>query len=373
MDYSWNRDCKEFLGNYACEVLKTEGYKDCSECKFYDPKGKKILIIKLGAKGDVIRTLSILPEIKKKYPDSHVTWLIDSGSVEILEGNPNIDKILSYNFESYLRLKQEKFDVLFCLEITSPATLLSNEINADEKYGYYFDKDGHPSPFNESAHYYLERVFSDHTNKTNRKTYQEMMFDICNLSYEKHKPKIYLSEKENKYAEEFKKQNKINEYDKLIGIHIGTAGRWVSKAWHVDETIKLISKLLINYKVLLFAGPDDIKQQEFIRRHFVADKLLTNNPNNSLKEFFSLVNICEVMLTNDSLALHAATALNKKTISLFFCTPPWEVESYGLVAKIVSPLLEKYFYSDLYHEDLVKSITAEEVYNELTALISLSN
>jgi len=28
----------------------------------------KIAIIKLGAKGDVVRTLSILPDLKKKYP-----------------------------------------------------------------------------------------------------------------------------------------------------------------------------------------------------------------------------------------------------------------------------------------------------------------
>ena len=115
MEYSWNRDCKEFLGNYACEVLKTEGYKDCSECKFHDPIEKKILIIKLGAKGDVIRTLPLLPAIKKKYPTSHITWLVDEGSKGSLQNNPHIDKILSFNFESFLRLNQEYFDILYCL------------------------------------------------------------------------------------------------------------------------------------------------------------------------------------------------------------------------------------------------------------------
>ena len=38
------------------------------DCSYYDPVDKKILIIKLGAIGDVIRTTPLLHKLKATYP-----------------------------------------------------------------------------------------------------------------------------------------------------------------------------------------------------------------------------------------------------------------------------------------------------------------
>ena len=67
-------DCKHFPGNKPCIPSKTEG-KKCDDCNYYNPVDFKILIIKLDATGDVLRTTSILPALKREYPKSHITWL----------------------------------------------------------------------------------------------------------------------------------------------------------------------------------------------------------------------------------------------------------------------------------------------------------
>ena len=69
------------------------------------------------------------------------------------------------------------------------------------------------------------------------------------------------------------------------------------------------------------------------------------------------------MICSDSFALHVALGLGKKTIALFFCTSPHEVEGYGILRKIVSPYLHDYFpeRSNEYSEHLAKSIPAEQV------------
>ena len=53
----------------------------------------------------------------------------------------------------------------------------------------------------------------------------------------------------------------------------------------------------------------------------------------------------------------------KKTVALFFCTSPEEVEGYGHLKKLVSPMLYDFFpeKQDQYSEELVNSISAEEV------------
>ena len=69
------------------------------------------------------------------------------------------------------------------------------------------------------------------------------------------------------------------------------------------------------------------------------------------------------MVCSDSFALHVAIALNKKTVGLFFCTSPSEVEGYDLLIKIIADKLEEFFPEkmDKYDEELVKSISVDKV------------
>ena len=362
----WNRDCKSFPGIYACEIMTSEGYKDCSECQFYEPIGKKILIFHFGAIGDVIRTTSIIPEIKKKYgKDSKITWLTSKSCEFILKNTPDIDEILVYNPEIHLRLSQEEFDVLINLEIPPSATQLANITNAKEKLGYLFSKDGHPKAFNKGAEEYLEIAFSNYLNKNTKKTYQELIFNAINIPYNKQpycfKPKINQS-----YIKEFKNKNNLKETDKIIGINIGSAPRFPSKAWSLEKVKELIKELNKKYKVILLGGPNEIQLLPKLKEI----KTITNDFNNILEEFVSILSICNLIITGDSLALHLSITLNKPTIALFFTTPPWQIENYNFLKKITSKMLETYFWSDQYHEDLINSISAEEVLKECETLLS---
>jgi len=65
------KDCKNFPGDRPCIYHKEENIK-CDNYNYYSPLDKKILIIKLEAIGDVLRTTSILPPLKNKYPDTQL-------------------------------------------------------------------------------------------------------------------------------------------------------------------------------------------------------------------------------------------------------------------------------------------------------------
>ena len=360
MENTWKRDCKSFPGVYACDTLKSENYKDCSECNYYEPYSKKILILKLGAIGDVIRTTTILNGLRKKYGDDiHITWVVGKESFDLIKNNKYVNKALVFDEEAKLRLSQEKFDILLSLEIAPPATLLANLVNAKEKFGYYFDEDGHPSAFNKAAEPYLERVFSDKVNKEKKKTYQEMLFEFLEISYNKEEY-VIESIKED-YAKEFMKRKNLGN-KKIIGINIGSGSRWPSKRWSTDKIVELIKKIKQEgrYDIILLGGPEE---EEILGILSDDLKLVSNYPKNSLTEYISIVNLCDTIITGDTITLHIGIGLKKKVISLFFCTPPWQIEDYNIVKKITSPLLEKYYFDDQYHEDLANSISVEEVYN----------
>ena len=130
----------------------------------------KILIIKLGALGDVIRTTPILSAIKDKYKNSEIYWLTKKQCAELLYNNPKIKKvlILPYHFE-------EQFDILYNFDIEKEALNLASNIKAKEKYGFYNNFE-YPTSFNLKAEYYLNTLFDDEFKKRNKKSFLDMFF-----------------------------------------------------------------------------------------------------------------------------------------------------------------------------------------------------
>lgn len=323
----------------------------------------KIVIIKLGALGDVVRTLPIAEAIKKKYPNTEITWITKKNALELFEGNNNIDKSFAIPYKT-----SEVFDILYNFDIEKEATSLAETLIADKKYGFYADG-AYPMAFNLGAEYYLNTLFDDELKKSNRKTYQQMMFDAAELAYNKEMPKINLNNENLEYAKNFLKENNLRG-KRLIGLHIGSSPRWPSKAWSNDRIKEFAMKInKKGHQLLLLAGPDDIEKQKTILQDLKKQytPIITNNPYNSLKEFSALVNLCEKIICSDSLALHISLAMKKPTIGLFFCTTPHEVEDYGLLTKIVSPLYESFFpeKQDQFSEELINSISVDEVLNHL--------
>ena len=240
MKYKWNYDCRSFPGTFACDILRANNYKSCEDCKFYEPV-KKILIVKYGAAGDILRTTPILKALREKYENVQIYWLTNKRDKILIQDNPEIDYKLSFNFENILRLKSIKFHALFSLEIDKEICSVANLIDAEHKFGYYLDKNDNPAAFNKKAEYYLEKAWSDKLNKENRKTYQELLFDICELEYKKQDYSFYLNRNEEEISKKLKGNNNF-----IIGISIATAKRWPSKLMSRKKIIGLMIQSPVN-------------------------------------------------------------------------------------------------------------------------------
>ena len=54
----------------------------------------RILVVRLGAMGDVIHTLPAVADLRASLPAARISWLIDSRWKELLDGNPSIDEAI---------------------------------------------------------------------------------------------------------------------------------------------------------------------------------------------------------------------------------------------------------------------------------------
>jgi hypothetical protein len=59
--------------------------------------------------------------------------------------------------------------------------------------------------------------------------------------------------------------------------------------------------------------------------------------------------------------MHFALGTGTRCVTLFTCTSPWEIHGYGLQEKIVSPVLEEYFYKRGYDRRATTVISVEAV------------
>jgi len=66
--------------------------------------------------------------------------------------------------------------------------------------------------------------------------------------------------------------------------------------------------------------------------------LFESGTNNTIREFASLINLCDLIITSDSLAMHIAIALKKHVIVFFGPTSSAEIELYGRGIKIEAPI-----------------------------------
>jgi heptosyltransferase-1 len=65
----------------------------------------RIAIVKLSALGDIVHAMVALQFIRRAYPEISIDWLVEENFSGVLQGNPDINQILTVNLKS---LKQNK-------------------------------------------------------------------------------------------------------------------------------------------------------------------------------------------------------------------------------------------------------------------------
>ncbi len=346
-----NTDCKYFKGDLPCKFHKLDGRK--CPCNDYKRVDKRILIIKLGAAGDVIRTTPLLRKIRKIYPNSEITWL--TNTPEIL---PSIvDVPLEFNTKTVVLLLADKFDFLYNLDKAKEACALADLIKADVKKGFKIHK-GKCFPMDESAKHKWFTGLDDNFSKKNKKSYLEETFEICGFKFNKEKYVLDIP----RSSIEFPKPKKP-----IIGLNTGCGDRWGTRLWPEKNWVKLAKRLKEKgFEVVLLGGEQEDKKNRRIAKNSGV-KYLGHFP---LGDFINLVNQCNLVVTAVTMTLHIAIGLNKKIILFNNIFNKNEFELYGL-GEIVEPKVsclgcyKQQFNEKCEVKNCMELITVGEVYNKV--------
>lgn len=284
----------------------------------------RILVIKTGAAGDVVRTTVLLNALPCR-----ITWVIDPRYQGILpEHHPHLEKIVTLP-NALQELSGLHFDLTLSLEEDPFCAQLAVTIPTSKLTGIYITEEG--LQYTPDAGWFDMGLCSKHgltmangLKKQNEFPFQHWLLQMLNLPFQGEEYCIY-------------KDPARSSQERVVGIETKVGERWPNKAW---------------------AGyPALIRQLESEGYH-----CKTFSHQHNIRAYLDEIASCSFLISGDTLSMHVAMAYKIPCIAIFNCTSPSEIFDYGVLQKAVSPLLHQFYYSQEFSPAAIESVTVETVY-----------
>jgi ADP-heptose:LPS heptosyltransferase len=232
----------------------------------------------------------------------------------------------------------ESFDLIINTDADPLCCAIAGMANGKNKYGFVIDNNGSPKPLSIATEKWFHLGVRDDLKRANRKSYQEIIYDIVGLKPPIKRPILSLRDDEiNDAGKYLSSCGWKNEGRLVVGINTGAGGRWPHKALPVD-TLSAVIDGLLNLKpqvdIFLLGGPEEREKNRGLGELFKGKVILTGT-DNSIRRFAGIIYHSDVLLCADSLPMHIGIALNKWVIAHFGPTSPWEIGLYGYGEKII--------------------------------------
>ena len=214
-----------------------------------------------------------------------------------------VDNILNFSLADVTWLNTQQFDWLINLDKDREAIALAASISAKRKTGFHIDQRGRCIPFGSRSEErkWLTGLWDD-LNRGNQLSYLHEIFQICGYDFAGEEYLMDLDGDESLGAESI-----------TVGLNTGCGERWPTRLWPKERWIDLAKRLVSKgYRVLLLGGPQEDRKNRQISEQSSAQYLGVM----PLRNFSNLVNSCDIIVSQVTMAMHIAIAAQKYLVLL---------------------------------------------------------
>lgn len=273
-------------------------------------KFKNILIIQTAFIGDVILITPLIRAIKKVLPNSLVDVMVIPQTANILENNPIINSIIQFDkrnnkllsfFRTLVILKKNKYDLALTPHSSITTALLMFLAGIPNRVGFAR---------------WAAQIFLTHKlpHLKNKLKIEKNLHLISPFSNEKHsiQTEVFPSKKDQDKSDSFLYELKRNT-NKIIAIAPGS--NWFTKRWPIEYYDDLVKKLhRHNYGIVFIGSPEEKELCEKIKPE---SNFINLTGQLSLLESAAVLSKCDLMICNDSGAMHLANAVKTDVYAFF--------------------------------------------------------
>jgi len=281
-----------------------------------------VLILKLNATGDVVRTTCLLRRLT-----GEITWITASSNLVLLGGLLSTLRCMAW--ENRLLARDTEYDLVINLEDEREVAAFARSIRCKQVFGAYLDHDECLRYTDDARRWFDLSLISVHGRQKadqlkflNRSSYQELILE--GLGFRFHGDRYLLP------------QAMETDLSGDVAIVSAAGPVWPMKSWAYYDLLK---------RELEAAG---------LRVNVLPHR-------DSLLAHMGDVKNHRCLVSGDSLPMHLALGGGIPCITLFNCTSPWEIHDYGIQTKIISPLLAEFFYKRGFDQRATQAIRPNEV------------
>ena len=293
-----------------------------------------VLILKLGATGDVVRTTSLLHRLP-----GPVTWITAPGNLSLLPTDGFDLRCLSWD-DRNLALDSD-YDLVINLEDEIEVANFARQVRHSRLFGAYTD-DGRTVRYTDDASGWFDlslvsvhgRKRADELKLLNRRSYQDLVFEGLGYRFDGEPYCLPTATPTDLSGD--------------VAMAPVAGAVWPMKNWAFYPELK-----------------------EELEQRGLSVNILPTRP--TLLEHLGDIQGHRCLVGGDSLPMHLALGSNVPCVTIFNCTSPWEIFDYGLLRKLISPRLGDFFYQRGLDPAATTAVSINEVRDAVVDQLKLAS
>ena len=301
----------------------------------------RILVRATNWVGDAVMSLPALRALRQRFPQAHIAVLAKPWVADLYRREPICDELVPYTartvpekWAAARALRPHNFDAAILLQNAFEAAAIAYVASIPQRIGYARDGRGflltHAIPVPQRGEIPRHERFY----------YLELLRRAGVIDSLPESDSIRLETAPIARAAGLDRFRELRLGDVVIGVSpgaaYGTAKRWLPERF--AEAANQLAKEL-NASVAIFGSKDERDLCASVAAS-IAAPVKNFAGETSLAEFIDLAAACRVYLTNDSGAMHIASALCIPTVAVFGATDDQTTGPTGPLAKVVREAVE---------------------------------
>jgi heptosyltransferase-1 len=310
----------------------------------------RILILRLSAVGDVIRTLPAVKALKEYYPSASISWVVEEPSRALLESQTEIDEVILFPRKKWadgitsaravwrtiteirrfvVELRRQEFDLVLDFHGILKSGLLSFFSGSSRRIGFdrRSSKEGNFLFSNVKVKLPEERISRFQKNFA--------LLRGMGLEVKSFVPRLHIPVEDREYVDSSLPLSFASSRRPLIAIHPGTSQKTLYKRWMPIQYAQLADRLVQELKatVIFTWGPDELPAVEDIRKQMNESSILGPRTQ-SLVQLGEVYGRCDLYIGGDTGPMHIASLMGIPAVVIYGPTDPIVNEPFGKHRKV---------------------------------------
>jgi len=283
----------------------------------------RIALIKPSALGDIVHSLPVLTALRRRYPDAHITWVVNRAYEPLLQGHPDLNATLTVDRSAgkkswrqaiqrqftFLRdLRRSRFDLVIDLQGLFRSGVMSLLSGAARRVGLNSAREG------------ASWGYTDTIEGADRLRYHavDRYWRVAEALGVGDVPKEFRVPVQPE-AMAWARAMLANYPRPWLTMAVGA--RWLTKRWPPEHFAELARRAQerAGGTLVLVGAPEEVNLAEQTAQLY-SGKVLQLAGATTLPQLTAILACADVMVSNDTGPLHLAAALGRPVVAPYTCT-----------------------------------------------------